>query len=411
MKMTLHKDIWRFTARVSNKINLLVIKSSDINSVNTWSGIPYHIVHYLKKSEVFYVKVLSPIFDPFSRYSYLLDSLLRKLFKKRIDLEVSFFAAFYFSVYLKIWLMFQKNRYDYILSIGHGTEIAMLKVEIPILSVVDCSLVSLFDYYHEYDDLFSYRRREIASIEDRHFMNSTVILTASEWAASEIHRIHGIKKEKIHFCNFGANLKKIPEVDLNKKLSDNRCRFLFIGKDWERKGGQHAFEIVERLNGRGVPSELHVCGCSPSIKSENVVVHNFLQKDKEEDILRLYELLNKAHFFLFLSRAECYGIAMVEAAAFGVPIIAYRTGGIPSVVTTDINGLLVEKRSDTEKILSFIEHYWIDKAQYSKLVQRTRLDFEQRLSWTSWCRNLNEILSEKDKTGSIELRAAFISAN
>ena len=397
MKMTLYKDIWRFTSRVSNKINLLVIKSSDVNSVDTWSGIPYHIVYHLKKSEVFYVEVLSPIFDPFSRYSYLLDRVLKKVFGMRIDFQVSFISAFYFSIYLKIWLMFQKNHFDYILSIGHGTEIALLSVDLPIISVVDCSLVSLFDYYKEYEDLFSYRKKEITSIEDRHFKKSTLILTASEWAASEIHKIHSIKKEKIHFCNFGANFITIPEVDVTQKLSTNRCKLLFIGKDWERKGGQHALEIVEQLNERGISTELHVCGCSPNIESENVVVHNFLQKDKEEDSLRLFELMSEAHFFVFLSRAECYGIAMVEAALHGVPIIACRTGGIPSVVRSDTNGLLVEDRSDIEKILSFIERYWLDKAKYSKLVHKTRFDFEQRLSWTNWCNNLEKILSNRIK--------------
>ncbi len=51
--------------------------------------------------------------------------------------------------------------------------------------------------------------------------------------------------------------------------------------------------------------------------------------------------LRHADAFLFPSENESFGVAALEAMSCGVPVIAYRVGGIPEVVTEDV-GRLVE---------------------------------------------------------------------
>jgi glycosyltransferase involved in cell wall biosynthesis len=41
------------------------------------------------------------------------------------------------------------------------------------------------------------------------------------------------------------------------------------------------------------------------------------------------------------SRKESFGIVLLEAGAFGVPVIASRVGGIPEIIEDGITGLLV----------------------------------------------------------------------
>jgi len=56
---------------------------------------------------------------------------------------------------------------------------------------------------------------------------------------------------------------------------------------------------------------------------------------------RVFDYLRAADLFVFPSRFEALGIALVEAAACGLPAVASRTGGIVDVVEDGGSGLLV----------------------------------------------------------------------
>lgn len=53
----------------------------------------------------------------------------------------------------------------------------------------------------------------------------------------------------------------------------------------------------------------------------------------------VYPYLAGMDVFLFASRKEAMGIALVEAMVAGLPIVATRVGGIPEVVTSDVGRL------------------------------------------------------------------------
>ena len=57
-----------------------------------------------------------------------------------------------------------------------------------------------------------------------------------------------------------------------------------------------------------------------------------------------------ADLFVFPSTTETLGMAMIEALASGLPVIAARTGAILEVVSEGVNGLLYEPGSDEELV-------------------------------------------------------------
>ena len=48
------------------------------------------------------------------------------------------------------------------------------------------------------------------------------------------------------------------------------------------------------------------------------------------------------------SEREGFGIAFLEANAFGKPVVGGRVGGVPDAVVQGTTGLLVDPRSDSE---------------------------------------------------------------
>ncbi len=62
---------------------------------------------------------------------------------------------------------------------------------------------------------------------------------------------------------------------------DERCRLLFVGVDWYRKGGDRAVEAARILNEGGLPTELHVVGSAPDRRARPTLlgaVHGYVDK-------------------------------------------------------------------------------------------------------------------------------------
>lgn len=57
--------------------------------------------------------------------------------------------------------------------------------------------------------------------------------------------------------------------------------------------------------------------------------------------------------FVFPSRTEALGSAMLEAMSYGLPVVATRTGGIPEIVEPGVNGALFEN-GDAAALLRYV---------------------------------------------------------
>lgn len=64
--------------------------------------------------------------------------------------------------------------------------------------------------------------------------------------------------------------------------------------------------------------------------------------------------LAKMHIFVAASRAESFGVAIVEASAAGLPVVASNVGGLSEVVVDNKTGFLVNSE-DTEDLVKKIE--------------------------------------------------------
>jgi glycosyltransferase involved in cell wall biosynthesis len=235
------------------------------------------------------------------------------------------------------------------------------------------------------------------------------MLFSSDWAKNSAIVDYGVAPEAASVMPLGPNLGR-DTIDRFKssKSADfqSAVRLLFIGADWDRKGGPIVMEIKSELDSRGIPCELFLVGNCPANLRTGNGIHVFGRLDKSDDeqlqaLCRLYEL---AHFFVLPTTAEAYGVVFSEAQAFGCPSLTYTVGGTATAVLDGITGftlpLTATAKDFAERICSLVH----DPRQYEQMSANCRARYLDEANWTTWAAfvmNLAEQLRAPSRAASI----------
>ena len=92
--------------------------------------------------------------------------------------------------------------------------------------------------------------------------------------------------------------------------------------------------------------------------------------------------MKQAKTFCLPSRAEPFGIAILEAGAYRLPVVASRVGGIPEIIIDGETGLLVEP-DDTRALTAALDRVLSDADLARNLGERL---YERVVGDFSWKR-------------------------
>ena len=106
-------------------------------------------------------------------------------------------------------------------------------------------------------------------------------------------------------------------------------------------------------------------------------------------------ILKNAKAFLFASRDEEFGIAPVEAMGYGLPVIAYNSGGIPEYVKDGVNGFFFNQLSAESLIEKIKKFETIDKEKILKMKKEARKKAEE-FTFERFKKNLLLFFKEKN---------------
>jgi phosphatidylinositol alpha-1,6-mannosyltransferase len=119
-------------------------------------------------------------------------------------------------------------------------------------------------------------------------------------------------------------------------------RILSVGRLVANKGHDRLIEAVAALRRNGINAELTIVGTGPlHFAADHVRV---LGGVSDAELADLYQL---ADVFALLStpvdgEVEGFGIVFVEAAAYGLPVVAGRSGGSAEAVEDGVSGFVVD---------------------------------------------------------------------
>jgi len=296
----------------------------------------------------------------------------------------------------KIEKKLRESNFDLIFAPNSPDYVAYLQTEIPILYLRDTTFQLFINYYPSFFGLDEKEIEEGNEIERNSIHKAWKIIYSSKWSAESAINFYGANESKISIIDFGANLLFEPQKKLIpfSTLQNETCNILFIGVDWDRKGGDVAYKTFLKLRREGFKCRLIVVGCEPTLKegSADIKVIPFLNKKNNRDFYKLFNIYSQSHFLLLPTKADCTPIVFSEAAAFGIPVITTNTGGISSVVHEGINGYLFPINTDECRYSDKIKSVFEDKDLYSKLRQNSRNEFDTRLSWKIWINKINQLI-------------------
>lgn len=337
--------------------------------------------------------------NPIPMRELLLGKIINKsaqlLLKKSFMYYHSFLVA---RKYGKI--MTQKlatSDFDVIIAPSCATEIAYLDTDIPLVLIEDANFAVLHDYYAQYSNLLKKSFHEVDMLEKLALHKAQLALYPSQWATQATREHYGVDEQKVHTVPFGANIDHPPSIEVvQRRKKSDRCKLFFIGTDWERKGGEIAFEALLKLEELGIQAELTVCGCIPPdrFSHERISVIPFLSRRDETERRQLESLFETSDFLFLPTRGETYGMVFCEASSFGLPSITTNTGGVSGAVTDGENGYMLPPNARGLEYAELIASIYRDDRRYEELVKSSRAAFENRLNWDAWGKTVTNLIHE-----------------
>lgn len=359
-----------------------------------WSGTLFKMYRHLntENSRCIWIPIKSSVSSRI--YQFLLRCFC-KLLRRNASLIHTKYVAKDFARSIDSTLM---QVCDVLLAPG-TPYVAYLNTDKPIVVFSDATFACLYNYYPSCSNFFHFNILDGNAIEKRALQNATYIVFSSNWAKHSAEYDYLIDNAKISVVKFGANVDEkdiSPLVDRFSRVTDGLLDVLFLGVEWERKGGDIAVETVRILNEQGISARLHIVGIrnlDSNIESLPYIDnHGFLNKNNPTEYKEIVRLLNSTHILLLPTVAECSSIAFVEASNFGLPIFTYDTGGVSDYVLNHENGVCLPLSATPSDFASVIM-FSIENDLLSKMSSNGIDICNSVLNWNNWGKEMLNILN------------------
>lgn len=234
------------------------------------------------------------------------------------------------------------GRYDALIVIGSESA-AFSETTVPLFSYGDSIFGTRVNAYSDQIES-AISRESIASgisIQKRAVEKLRAAFLSCRFAIDQAEKTfaYGFDSKKFEIVGIGANFESETRIERAAPAGDRPFHLLWIGRDWNRKGGARSLEVVRALRDRGIDAHLDAIGDVPP-GGDAVRSRGMLSARDPLQRAALLEAFEMSDAYILPTEADISPVAILEAASFSVPSIATAVGGIPEMIEDGVSGLL-----------------------------------------------------------------------
>jgi glycosyltransferase involved in cell wall biosynthesis len=208
----------------------------------------------------------------------------------------------------------------------------------------------------------------------------------SKWLADSFIRDFGVPVRKLCPIYAGINM---PDVGTPPAREHGRNGILFVGKQFDRKGGRVLLDAFERVR-RAVPSAtLTIVGPRLGVLGPGIKNPGFLSKQNPDGFAAMKRLYSDATVFVLPTLYEPFGISYVEAMAHGLPCIGTNICAVPEIVEDGNTGRLVAP-GDAESLAGALIDLLMDPDKARAYGDAGFRKYRQQFTWAKVAERVEE---------------------
>ncbi len=244
-------------------------------------------------------------------------------------------------------------------------------------------------YYSRYTKGYNLK----CSVFDRMFLplrryDRVVALTKSEMASVFLR---GKGFAHVRTVGVGIDAARFEGRNENGALSfpkTDKIRLLYVGKIEERRSSLFLLEVFRNLKSRGAAVELIVIGTGEKnytkafLKAaEDLIAEGDMKYYAEAAQGELAEVYKNCDIFLFPSHYEIFGMVLLEAMYFGLPVVSSQNGGSSVLIRDGENGRIV-KDFQAKSWAAVIEELLQDREKLKLIKENAKKTVREGFLWS-----------------------------
>lgn len=226
------------------------------------------------------------------------------------------------------------------------------------------------------------RRKE----QNEFYADCAGIFTMGQWLADYLVNSMGIPSEKVHCVGAGVDIN----FNLIRPKEKQGNKILFIGRDFERKGGRILLDAFKILRSQFKSDAiLYIIGPEENPLEEAIEGVEYLGPKSSEELMEYY---NISDVFCMPSYIEPYGKVYAEALCCGVPCIARNLFSGPEIISDGVNGYLLEE--DSAENLAELLRKALENVEMREYVSSHMMDYRHQYSWHTVVEKMARVISK-----------------
>lgn len=233
------------------------------------------------------------------------------------------------------------------------------------------------------------------------YEGAEAIFTLSEMARGSFLTDFEIPPERVVTVHAGPNIDvtRIPALRRLTPRTSSPPSILFVGREFERKGGDLLLQAFTRVRASVPDARLRIVGVrNRQFDIPGVESLGLLRKDHPEELQQLVDAYLSADVFCHPAHFEAFGIVVLEAMFFGLPCVTTRAWALPEMVVDGETGYTVPM-NDVDALANRLQHLLAHPVLARRMGDAGYARAQRHFTWSEVARKMTQTMEATLRAG------------